>query len=99
MTPVTLTGRAASEALALYTRIGAAEARFDRHRLALAMRTSAGRRRVAAGLVLGLRALAAAIVGVPASLRLEGRETGSRRLRRLSTDDGSPDRPRLAGVG
>lgn len=87
-----LTGRAASEALAVYARLGHAGARFDGSRVASDVRTRRGRIRIITALVRAVHTLTH-----PASRGAHRRAPGLRpRLRTVVLAAASPPRPASA---
>lgn len=85
-----LTGRDASEALGVYMRLDAADARFDASAVASRVRTAAGRRTI-------LRALGVALRGARAvrdAVRPRRRERTSAPSFRASAASSAPARPR-----
>lgn len=87
-----LTGSAAVESVQLYMKLGAAGARFNRHRVSVAVRTSWGRARLAS--------LLSKLKPLRGSVRARGRAVAARSRRCVSARHGgaqrasaAPDRP------
>lgn len=89
-----LTGREATEALGVYARLGAANARFDGRALAKAVLSPSGRARVLSALVTALRSF----VGSRVAGRATRARTAARRPQAGTLAAASPGRPaRLPG--